>query len=177
MLLPCDLRRLFGVNTLRNFALYITPGVDPRLGEYTFEEIAGIIHKRMALDITEKNMRAMIYTNVKDEENMLLKLTPLFIKNLVMKLVFLMMGERKSLMSVSNLGVVKLPPEMEPYVKQIDFTLGTQLTSPYNIGAITYGGSLRVNIIRNIKEPRLERELYRVLRDAGLRVRLESTER
>ena len=177
VLLPCDLRRLFGVNTLRNFALYITPGVDPRLGEYTLEEIAGIIHKRMALEITDKNMRAMVYTNVKDEENMLLKLTPLFIKNAVMKLVFNMIGERKSLMSVSNLGVVKLPSEMEAYVRDIDFTLGTQLTSPYNIGAITYGGSLRMNIIRNIKEPRLERELYRVLRDAGLRVRLESNER
>lgn len=177
VLIPCDLRRIFGVNTLRNFALYVSPGIDPRLGEYTFLEIAGIIHKKMQLEITEKNMRAMIYTNVKSEENLLLQLAPLFLKNAVMKLVFNMVGEKKSLLSLSNLGAVTLPSEMEQYVEGIDFTLGVQASAPYNIGVISYRGTLRLNVIRNIKEPRLERELYRVFREIGLRVRLESNER
>ena len=177
VLLPCDLRRVFGVETLRNFALYVSPGIDPRLGEYTFVEIAGIIHKKMALEITEKNMRAMIYTNVKDEENPALKIAPLFLKNAVMKLVFNMIGEKTSLLTLSNLGVVKLPSEMEPFVKDVDFTLGTQESAPYNIGVVSYGGRLRMNIIRNIKEPRLERELYRALREIGLHAKLESNER
>lgn len=177
VLIPCDLRRIFGVDTLRNFALYVSPGIDPRLGEYTFAEIAGIIHKKMQLEITEKNMRAMIYANVKSEESRLLQLAPLFLKNAVMKLVFNMVGEKKSLLSLSNLGRAKLPPEMDPYVEGIDFTLGTQASAPYNIGVISYKGNLRLNVIRNIKEPRLERELYRVLRDIGQRVRLESNGR
>ena len=119
----------------------------------------------------------MIYTNVKDEEHPVLKLAPLFLKNAVMKLVFNMVGEKKSLLSLSNLGVAKLPNEMQPYVEQVDFTLGTQASAPYNIGVISYNGALRMNVIRNIKEPRLETELYRALRDIGLRVRLESNER
>ena len=42
MLIPVDLRRLFGSETLRNFVLYSTPGVDPRLGEYS-TELMGIM--------------------------------------------------------------------------------------------------------------------------------------
>jgi hypothetical protein len=42
---------------------------------------------------------------------------------------------------------------------------------------ITYGGKMNLNIIRNIKEPILERELYKVLKDLGLSVTLESNTR
>ena len=177
ILLPCDLRRLYGVETLRNFVLYVTPGIDPRLGEYTVEEIAGITQAKMSLEITKKNMSAMIYTNVKDEENPLLKIAPLFLKNAVMKLFFLLFGEKKSTMTLSNLGVVHLPPEMEPYVTRVGFVLGTQASGPYNAGVISYGDTLYLNVIRDIKEPRLERELYRVLRECGIHVKLESNER
>ena len=174
VLIPCDLRRVFGVKTLRNFALYSTPGVDPRLGEYTVDELARIVSHTMQLDITPKNMSARIYTNVKDEENMLLKLTPLFVKNIVMKMVFLAVGEKKSMLSLSNLGNVVLPQEMEQYVDRIDFIPGVQMNAPYNAGVISYKNSLYVNIIRNIKEPRLERAVYEVLRTLGIHVKAQS---
>ena len=43
----------------------------------------------MKLQITDKNMAAVIATNVGDEEHKILRATPLFIKNFVMKMVFL----------------------------------------------------------------------------------------
>ncbi len=177
VLVPCDLRRVFGAKTMRNFALYSTPGIDPKLGEYTFKEICDIVYKQMTLDITPKNMAARIKTNVKDEENMLLKITPLFLKNIVMKAVFLMVGEKKSMLTLSNLGVIKIPEEMRRYIERFDFVLSVQSKAPYNVGAITYGNTAYLNIIRNIKEPRLEKELYRVLREEGISVKVESNQR
>lgn len=177
VLLPVDLRRVFGGKTLRNFALYITPGVDTRLGEYDFFELCHIIADKMHLDITKKNMSARIYTNVHDEEVMALKLTPLFLKNIVMKAVFRAVGERKSTLTLSNLGVVKLPEIMKPYIERFDFVLGVQESAPYNVGLISYGDSAYMNVIRNIKEPRLEREIYQVLREIGVFVTVESNAR
>ena len=177
VLIPVDLRRLYGGKTLRNFALYTTPGVDPRLGEYTVEELAGIVAGHMQLDLTKKNMSAMIYTNVKDEQMMLLKLTPLFLKNIVMKTVFNFIGERKSALSLSSLGIVKIPDVMQKYVEHFDFVLGVQSTAPYNAGMISYNGETRLNMIRNIKEPKLERALYEVLRENGVKVKVESNGR
>lgn len=177
VLIPVDLRRIYNSRTLRNFALYTTPGVDPRLGDYSIEELARIVHHRMALDITEKNMSARIYTNVRDEERMILKLTPLFLKNIVMKIIFMLVGEKKSTLSISNLGMVKLPSVMEDYVDRFDFVLSVQSTAPYNASLISYKDNLNLSIIRNIKEARLERELHRVFKSIGVHVKVESNQR
>ncbi len=179
ILLPCDLRRMYPgcEKTLRNFVLYITPGVDPRFGEYSFSELATLIYHQMLVELNTKNISAMVKTNVKDEEKLILRLVPLFIKNVVMKLVFNVTGERKSTLSLSNLGVIKLPEIMEDYVERFDFTLGVQAHAPYNTGLLTYKGKAHLNFIRNIKEPRLEFELYRVLREEGIHVKVESNQR
>ena len=85
-----------------------------------------------------------------------------------MKLVFKAVGERKSTFTLSNLGVVTMPPEMEEHVSRMDFLLGVQSTAPYNSAIVTYGGKMYLNIIRNIKESVLERELYETFKELGI---------
>lgn len=174
LLIPVNLRRLFPSRSMRNFALYTTPEVDPKLGDYSFEELCQIIQHRIALDVTPKQMSARIATNVKSEQVFLLKITPLFIKNLVMKAVFLAVGERKSCLCLSNLGQVTLPREMESYVERLDFILSSQAMSPHNCGVLSYKDTLYVNFTRNIVEPNLEREFFLVLREMGLPVEVQS---
>ena len=174
LLIPVNLRRLFPSKSMRNFALYTTPEVDPKLGDYSFEELCQIIQHRIALDVTPKQMSARIATNVKSEQVFLLKITPLFIKNLVMKAVFLAVGERKSCLCLSNLGQVTLPREMESYVERLDFILSSQAMSPHNCGVLSYGDTLYINFTRNIVEPNLEREFFLVLREMGLPVEVQS---
>ena len=177
VLIPCDLRRIYGEDTLRNFMLYVIPGVDPKLGEYTLEEIAKIVQYKMNLEISQKNIGSMIAANVRDEDNILMKLAPLFLKNIAMKLVFNLIGERTSTLTMSNLGRVKMPTEMEAYVDDVDFVLGVQSSGPYNASVISYKDMLTLNIIRDIKEPRLEREFWCVLRELGIHAKVESNER
>ena len=177
VLIPVNLRRLFPSKTLRNFVLYATPGVDPRLGEYEFDELCQIVQHQMQLQITKKQMAAMIATNVGSEKPFVLRAAPLFIKNTVMKMVFNAVGERKSCFTFSNLGVVRAPEEFCRYVERLDFVLGVQASAPYNTSAITFGGKMYLNIIRNIAEPVLEREIYAVLRELGLQPIAESNTR
>ena len=119
-------------------------------------------------------MSTVITKNVQDERNPLVRLIPLPLKNLVMKLIFDSVGERKSCLSLSNLGAIKLPEIMQPYVQRMDFILGVQAAAPYNCGAISYGETLYVNFIRNIHHAELERCFFAVLRDMGLTVTVES---
>ena len=177
VLIPCDLRRLYGSKTLRNFALYATPGIDPRLGEYSFEQICKSVYHQMCLEINPNYMAAKMKTNVKDEENPLLRIVPLFIKNAVMKMIFTAVGEKKSMLSLSNLGVVELPSEMRRYIERLDFVLSVQSKAPYNIGTLSYRGTTYMSVIRNIIEPRLESMLYKVLREEGIAVKVESNQK
>ena len=176
VLIPVNLRKLFSSKTLRNFALYITPEVDPTLGEYTFDEICAIVHHRMGLDYTAKLMGTRIATNVSSERALALKVMPLFIKNIAMKAVFDAVGERKSCLCLSNLGNVTLPGDMPKYVERMDFIIGVQARAPHNCGIITYNGTMYINMIRNIKEPELELRFFRALKRQGLNAAVESNQ-
>ena len=177
VLLPVNLRKLFPSRTLRNFVLYAIPEMDPRLGDYSFEELCKLIHHHMGAEVTEKKMAMQIAANVSSERNPLIKSIPLFLKNPVMKAVFEAVGERKSCLSLSNLGAVGLPEEMAPYVARLDFILGIQHSAPYNCGAISWGNTLYLNFIRNIREPELEYSFYQRLRQLGIPVTAESNNR
>ncbi len=174
VLIPVNLRRLFSSKSLRNFALYTTPEIDARLGEYTFEEICKVVHHHMGLEVNAKHMSKMIATNVDSEKMFIVKMMPLFIKNLVMKAVFNAVGECKSCLSLSNLGAVKLPSPMEEYVDRIDFILGPQASAPHNCGVVSLGDTIYINFIRNIEESELEYEFHQVLRDMGIVATVES---
>ena len=174
VLVPVNLRRIFPSKSLRNFALYAIPEIDPRLGEFTFPEICAAVHHRLGLDVNAKYMGAMIEANVSNERMLAVKVMPLFLKNLVMKAVFNAVGECQSCLSMSNLGVIRFPEPMEPYVERMDFILGTQATKPHNCGLLSIHGKLYLNFIRNIREPELEMHFFRVLRDMGIAVEVES---
>ena len=103
-----------------------------------------------------------------------IRLAPLFLKNFVMKAVFNAVGECKSCLTLSNLGAVKLPEEMTGYVRRMDFILGAQATAPYNCGVLSYGDTLYINFIRNIKEPELEYHFHKVLQELGICAQVQS---
>ena len=172
--IPVNLRRLYGGETMRNFVAVANIGVDPRLGDYEFEELVRIVHHQMQLSITPKNMAAIFAPNVNDERNPLLRIIPLPLKNLVMRLVFDSVGESVSTLSLSSLGPVELPEEMAPLVERVEFVLGPQASSPYNASCTSWQGRTYFNIVRNSVEPELEREFFTALVRMGFHVKIES---
>lgn len=177
ILIPVNLRNLFPSESLRNFALYSTPAMDPRLGDHSFEDIIGIIKHHLALDVTPQQMSSKIATNVSSERSFIIRILPLFIKNIAMKTVYNIVGERKNCLSLSNLGRVLVPKEMEPFISRFDFILGTQALLPHNCGILSYGDTLYINFIRSIKEPELERLFFTKLRKMGIPIKIESNQR
>lgn len=174
VLIPVNLRNLFPSKTLRNFALYTTPEIQPKLGYYPFDEIGKIVKHTMGAEITPKIMGMKIATNVSSERLLAIKLIPLFLKNIIMKAVFDAVGEKKSCLSISNLGAVELPDIMKSYVQRLDFILGVQAMHPNNCGVLSYGDRMFINFIRDIQESELELHFYRVLQSFGLQVTVQS---
>ena len=177
VLLPVNLRTLFPSKTLRNFVSYITPEIDPRMGECSFPELCALVHHKMGLENNRRTMRAKFAANVASERSPILRVMPLFIKNIAMKAVFDTVGECKSCLCLSNLGKVELPDVMVPYVRRMDFIIGVQAKAPHNCGVVTWGNTAYINCIRSIQEPELEYHFYRVLHGLGLPVKVESNQR
>ncbi len=173
---PINLRKFYPTHTLRNFSNYTNPGIDPRYGIFTFDEVLSAVHHHMGSEVTEKKLNAKIATNVQIEKVRVLRLMPLFIKNIAMKMTFKFVGDRQTSSSISNLGAVKLPPEMERYVTRMDFILGP-LSRNRVIGAmLSYQNTVFFNFTRIIKETFIEREFFRTLVKLGIPVRIESNQ-
>ena len=177
ILLPVDLRKIYGSKTLRNFSLYITPGIDPRMGEWEFSEVCKSIHHQMGFGITKKEMTARMTKNVNSEKAFILRIMPLFIKNIAMKMVYNAVGEKKACLDMSNLGIVNLPDIMKDYVDRFDFIIGPLPETPYNCAVITYNGKVNISFVRNVRKPELELAFFEQLRDLGVEVEVESNQR
>lgn len=174
---PVNLRRFFPSRTLRNFSSYINPGIDPRMGEHTLEEILKAVHHHMGAEATAKRLNAKFTANVSSERNAVLRIAPLFLKNAAMKLVFLLVGDRKTSLILSNLGNVTLPEPMAAYVTRMEFVLGPLSRNPVACAALSYGGTLYLNMTSTLREPALERALLTRLVKLGVPVRVESNQR
>lgn len=171
---PVNLRAFFPSVTLRNFSYFINTGINPRYGEYSFDEILHDIHHFIRLEATAKSLRAKFSQNVNSEKNILLRIAPLFLKNLVMSAVFSRVADRKTSTTFTNIGQVKLPDEMAKYVTRIDLILGPLSRNRDVTAAVSYGSTLYLTFTRTITDPAFEREFFRNMVRLGIPVKIES---
>ena len=175
--IPINLRRLYGSKTLLNFVLTLNPGVDPRMGDYTLEELCKVMAAQLAAEGTPQQMAGRIAANVTPQQIAAIRAVPLWLKNIIMGIIYTQRGETKGCINLSNLGPVRLPASMTPYVRRMEFIIGPQRTYPNNCSIASFGGETYVNIIRNIREPELERRFYSRLVELGVPVLIESNSR
>lgn len=174
---PVNLRRLLGGETMRNFVLTVNVGVDPRLGTYTLRELCKAVQSQLETQVTPQQMAARVAANVQPSQFFLMKLVPLPIKNIALRAVYRSVGESKGTINISNLGRSRLPAEMVPYVRYLDFTIGPQATYYNNCSVVSYNGITRIHLIRSTREPDLARSFLTKLVELGLEITVDSNER
>lgn len=171
---PVNMRAFYPSPTMRNFSTFVNPGIDPRLGDYTFEEIVGEVHAYMKYAVNPKLLSAVIATNVADEKNLLVRLVPRFIKNWVISSVFRKSGDRLVTSTLTNLGRAELPTGTDRLIRRFEFQLGSPSSPLCNCASVTTGGELRLIFSSNIRETTLPRETLRFLVEKGVPVTVES---
>lgn len=172
--MPVNLRRFFPSITLRNFITMIYPGIDPRLGEYTFEEIVQQVHNYMRYYINEKLLRGDITTNAATQRNPFIRVVPLFIKDFVVRLFYTKVQDRNSSAGLTNMGALKVPDGMASYIERFDIYMGQPFSRRTNCAIISFGDVLTINFASSIIEADVERHFFRKLVKDGIHVKIES---
>ena len=173
---PVNLRSYYPSKTLRNFSSYVNPGIEPGYGSFTFEEVLREVSHFMRLELSEKRMNARFTTNVKAGRNLAVRLAPLPLKQAILKGAFVMVGDRYSSSTVSNLGVTTLPEEMAKYVTRLDFMLGPLFRNPVTCACLSYNGQTVIHFTRTIAESQVERGFFTRLVKMGIPVHIESND-
>lgn len=172
--MPVNLRRFFPSRTLRNFITMIYPGVDPRLGDYTFEEIVVQVHNYMKYYINEKLLRGDITTNAETQRNPFIRVVPLFVKDMVVKTFYTKIQDRNSSAGLTNMGALKVPEGMMPYIERFDIYMGQPFSRRTNCAIISFQDTLTINFASSIVEADVERNFFRKLVQDGIHVKIES---
>lgn len=172
--MPVNLRRFFPSKTLRNFITMIYPGIDPRLGEYTFEEIVTQVHNYMHYYVNEKLLRGDITTNAATQRNLFIRVVPLFLKDIVVRTFYARVQDRNSSAGLTNMGVLKVPESMEPYIERSDIYMGQPFSRRTNCAIISFEDVLTINFASSIKETDVERYFFEKMVQDGIHVKVES---
>jgi NRPS condensation-like uncharacterized protein len=172
--MPVNLRRFFPSKTLRNFITMVYPGIDPRLGDYTFEEIIRQVHHYMRYYINEKFLRGDITTNANTQRNPFIRVVPLFIKDFVVRQFYTRVQDKYSSAGLTNMGKMQVPESMKPFIDRFDIYMGQPFSSRTNCAIISFEDTLTVNFASSIVESDVERYFFRKLVKDGIHVTIES---
>ncbi len=172
--MPVNLRRFFPSKTLRNFITMVYPSIDPRLGDYTFEEIVEQVHHYMKYYINEKFLRGDITTNAATQRNPVIRVVPLFIKDFVVRTFYTKVQDKNSSAGLTNMGALKVPEDMKPYIERFDIYMGQPFSSRTNCAIISFEDTLTINFASSIVEADVECLFFRKLVQDGIHVTIES---
>lgn len=173
---PINLRKYYPTNTLRNFSSYINVGIEPKYGDYTLDEIIDEVKTQIHLLSREKRINAKISGNTNLSKNYFIRLIPMFIKKHILSIAEKLMGDRYCSSTFSNLGLIKLPKNMESYVYELGFMIGRSRVKPGSCACVGYKNNLYISFTRKIKETDLERLFFTRLVEFSIPVTIESNE-
>ncbi len=172
--MPVNLRRFFPSITLRNFITMIYPGIDPRLGDYSFEDIVVQVHNFMQYHINKNLLRGDITTNAATQRNAFIRVVPLFLKDYVVRMFYTKVQDKNSSAGLTNMGAMKVPKGMEEYIERFDIYMGQPFSTRTNCAIISFGDIMTINFGSGIVEADVERNFFRKLVKDGIHVKIES---
>lgn len=172
--IPVNLRKAFPSQSLRNFVLCLRVVIDPKLGEYTFEEILRSVSLQLKLANDKKLINALMTENLKLERHPVLKYLPLAVKNLGVGISFAITAEQTTSTLVSSLGLIKFPDEVTEHIEKLLFFTGAGMVNGTRCATITFKDKLTFSFSNCYMESDLEREFYTRLVKMGVHVKIES---
>lgn len=173
MEIPVNMRTLYPMPAMGNFSLFVVPRFEPRMIT-EFSDIGDILKNYMKQHICKEHLLSMSIDNCALGENPFIRHTPVFIKDQVIRYLSQTQGHAQFSGTISNLGAMQLPPEMEALVEDMNFMLGPPAQTLTACAVLGYKGEIRINFGRVAKDTPVERHVFRRLVELGAAVRLTS---
>jgi hypothetical protein len=167
---PVNMRRFFPSQTMRNFSLYVSPEADMRMAPYSFEALLSRVHHQMQMEVDGKELSRQITRNVGAELMPVIRVTPLFIKDIFLGWVYRHLSDRIYSGILSNLGKITVPEEMEEHIESIGFVLPPGQGIKKCCSVIGFKNELSVTISSVVESRELERLYFTMIAGQGIPV-------
>jgi len=171
--IPVNMRQFYPSETLHNFTLYRNLGFDPRAREdWSFEDVIEAMRGILKPCTTPEAMRALLNQTVTLSGSPVLRAVPMALKRWFFKLGYVMTGEKPMTGVLSNLGRVELPPELAGHVENVEFIMGGTIYKRLCAFVLSDRQSLHLYLSGACESTDVQRELFRLLEQEGLRTQI-----
>lgn len=170
---PVNLRPYFDSITTKNFFAVVTAVFHSEKENYTFEEILEIVKNSLKTQITKENLEKVISYNVSNEKKLILRMVPLFIKNIAMKSIYLTSANANTT-TVTNLGQLQIREEYKEYIEQVHIVLSMTKGQNLKSTVCTYKDTLVFTISSKLKDTSIQRAFFTKLAEEGIRLSIET---
>ena len=177
ILVPINIRNLLPSKTMWNFTALVAPGIDPRLGKFSFEEIIDQVHHYKNLQMNKKFIIQQVSDYVRLERNPPVNWTPRFIKRWLVGPIYKNIGESIFSAIMTNLGKTSMPIPLNNEISDIHVL---PMNHPYfktGCALLTYEGDLNINFGRNIQDNIVEEKFFTKLKENGINVKVTELSR
>lgn len=171
--IPVNLRQFFPSETTMNFFSIVLAQMQFEKGRpCTFEEVIRLLTEDFKRQADPAWLEKQISYNVANEKNLLIRLVPLPIKSLGVR--FLYNRSSKSFTTtLSNLGIIQMKPEYEPYIQNFHFIMGASESQPIKCVAVSFRDEMIFTISSVWKTSHLEDAFWNHLRKDGIELTTE----
>lgn len=168
LMVPVNLRKYFPSSSMLNFFGWIEPGYLFPEEEYSFGDVVESVKAYFKEELTKDRLGQRMSSLMSLEQNPLLRIAPLEIKNLGMQLGVQLAKDDVTAI-FSNLGVVFLPREYVPYIRR--FGVFTS-TPKIELSMCSFEDDLVLSFASCFQDQNIERNFFRILKGFGLEAEL-----
>lgn len=165
IMVPVNLRKIIGSRTLRNFSLYALPTLEGHQRALSFREKCRIIHEQLKEQLSQEFQSGVAANNVRSQNLLLFRMLPWKLKKAALRFGYRFCGESNSSLTLTNLGVVRMPQELAPHVVDFQCWMTPRVSSPYGCTILSFGDRITLNMSRFCPTDQLGEKFFRNLRE------------
>lgn len=168
LMVPVNLRNFFPSESMLNFFGYIEPGYCFQEGD-SFEQVLEAVKAYFQEELTKERLSMRMNELIALEMHPVLRAAPLELKNLGIQA-----GAKNAANDVtaifSNMSVVKMPEEYEPYIERFGVYTSTPKTE---LCMCSFQDKLSLGFTSRYDSMNIKRNFFRILSELGIHSKIE----
>ncbi len=165
---PVDLRKHFPSVSARNFFSILLISYNYWEHGCAFEDVVKKISDDFSAGLANDSLTKCIDSYSAVENNVFARITPLFIKDLLLKAAY-DYAMRQDTAGFSNVGIISMPNELEPFIRSFDICSGT---NKLQVCVCSFKDLLSISFSSPFVSSEIQRGFFRALTDLGAEVEI-----
>ena len=171
---PVDLKKYFKSKTLSNFFSYITVSADvDEINLDNLDDVLKLVKNDFEELLKPEKISRTMSLNVKLGNNFFIKIIPLFLKQIFVRLSYLEI-RKYTTTTFSNIGRIGIIAEYQKYIDQFLFLIAPERIEKIKFSTCSFEDKMFFTFTSVLRDINIEDEFEKILREHGIKVKRES---